>query len=78
MDKDRDDQNKNRTPEDKKPKGTIWITLIITAAVVLTLICGYNFIRNMQFTETTWDHFLEAKTAENLAEVNFNRSPPRR
>lgn len=71
MDKDRDDQNKNRTPEDKKPKGTIWITLIITAAVVLTLICGYNFIRNMQFTETTWDHFLEAKTAENLAEVNF-------
>jgi len=71
MDPNRNNPNKNQNPDDKKPKGSLWITLIITAAVVLSLISGYNFIRNMQFTETTWDHFLEAKNSENLSEVEF-------
>ena len=71
MDPNRNDQNKNPKPDDKKSKGNLWITLIITAALILALISGYNLIRRMQYTETTWTHFLEAKNAATLVEVEF-------
>ena len=71
MEPNRNDQNKNPKVDDKKPKSNLWVTLIITAAVILSLICAYNFIRGMQYTETTWDHFMQAKEANTLVEVEF-------
>ncbi len=71
MEPNRNDQNKNPKVDDKKPKSNLWVTLIITAAVILSLICAYNFIRGMQYTETTWDHFMQAKETNTLVEVEF-------
>ena len=72
MEPNRDNPNKNGKPEEeKKPKGNFWLPLIITAAVVLMMLGGYNLIRDMQYTETTWTEFLEAKNTDQLQEVQF-------
>ena len=67
--------NKNRPKDpqknDKKPKGNIWITLIITAAVVLLISSVYNAIRKAQFTETSLSDFLTAMDTQQLSEVEI-------
>ena len=67
--------NKN-TPNDpkktdKKPKINIWVTLIITVAVVLLISSVYNAIRKAQYTETSLSELLEAMDSGNLAEVEI-------
>ncbi len=69
------DQNKNRNNspqgEDKKPRGSIWITLIITIAIVLLISGIYNAVKNSQYTETTFDQFRTEMDAGNLEEVEL-------
>ena len=55
--------------EEKRPKGNIWLTLIITVAIVLVISVLYNVIVNSQYTETTFDQFLTQMQEKNLAEV---------
>ena len=63
---------KDRKPEgEKKPKGNIWVTLIITLAIVLIISAVYNAISNSQYTETTFTDFMEAKENGQLAQVQF-------
>ncbi|MBR2311142.1 MAG: ATP-dependent zinc metalloprotease FtsH [Oscillospiraceae bacterium] len=69
MEPDRND----RKPEnrDKKPKGNLWITLIITAAVILVVSLIYNQVLHSLQTESTYNHFQEAMSNNNLAEVEL-------
>ena len=63
----------NRKPDnrDKKPKGNLWVTLIITAAVILVISLIYNQVLHSLQTESDYNHFLEAMENNNLAEVEL-------
>ena len=67
--KDRQNQQKN---DGKKPKGNIWITLLITAVIVLAISAVYNAVAGSQYKETTYNQFLEAMESDNLQEVLFH------
>ena len=65
--------NQPKKPEgnEKRPKGNLWVTLIITVAVVLIGSLLFNFIKKSQYQETTWSEFLEYQEKGELAEVQF-------
>ena len=65
--------NRSNTPSggDKRPKANLWVTFVITALVVLGISLLFNFVKESQYTETTWSAFLEAKEANNLSEVQI-------
>ena len=67
------DQNQNKHPDPKngKPKRNIWVTLLITVGIVLLISSVYNAVVNSQYTETTYNDFLNAKNAGELSEVEF-------
>ena len=71
MEQNRNDHNKDPKNNNKKPKGNIWITLLVTVALILLVSTVYNFVRNSQYTQTTLSHFLEAKENGQLAEVEL-------
>ena len=69
MEQNRNDQNKK--PDGKKPKGNIWLTLIITVALILLINTVWNAIRNSQYTKATLSDYLDAKETGILAEVEL-------
>ena len=72
MDKNnRKDNPKDDNSQNKKPKGNIILALVIAVAVVLLFTGIYNFISDSKYTETTYNDFLAAMNAGNLAEVEF-------
>ena len=56
MENNRNNRDKNETPE-KKPKGNIWITLLITVGIVLIIGTVFNMISNSQYTKATYSDF---------------------
>ena len=70
MENNRNDRGKNEAPE-KKPKGNIWITLLITVGIVLIIGAVFNMISNSQYTKTTYSDFRKEMAAGNLAEVEI-------
>ena len=72
MDKNnRKDNPKDDNSQNKKPKGNIVLALVIAVAVVLVFAAIYNLISGSKYTETTYNDFLAAMNAGNLAEVEF-------
>ena len=72
MDQNRNDNHNNRNPKDpQKPKTNLWVTLVITAAVVLLISGIYNMVTESQYNETTYSDFLEAVETNQLDEVLF-------
>ena len=72
MDQNRNDNQNNRNPKDpQKPKGNLWVTLVITAAIVLLISGVYNMVADSQYTETTYSDFLAAVEHNQLDEVLF-------
>ena len=68
-----DSQNRNNKPDDnKRPKSSIWVALIITAAIVLIFSWVYNAVSSSQYTQTTYSEFLEDMESGNLAEVELH------
>ena len=70
------DQNKNQPKKDngpgrKPPKGNLWVTLIVTVAIVLIISALYNFISGSQYTLVTYSDFLQTWEAGQLQEVQF-------
>ena len=64
-------QNKNpKKPDGKKPK-SIWLTIMITVAIVLIISVVYNAVKNSQYTQTTFSEFMAAAEANNLKEVEI-------
>ncbi len=71
MDQNRNDQNKPPQDGEKRPKGNMWIALIITVALILIISSIYGAVRDSQYTETTYSDFLTAMEENNLAEVEI-------
>ena len=69
------EQNRNDPKKDprnsKRPKGSIWMALIITVALILLISSVYNAVASSQYTQTTYSDFLDAKAADNLSEVEI-------
>ena len=70
MDNNRNDQNKKPNDE-KKPRGNIFVTLIISVVLFLVINAVWGFVRDSQYTQQTLTHFLEAKESGQLSEVEL-------
>ncbi len=64
----RNDKNKNGG---KRPKGSIWITLIISVAIILIISSIYNAIVSGQYQQTSYTDFLNAWEGSQLVEVEL-------
>ena len=71
MDQHNNHNNNQPQNNDKKPKGSIWLPLIITLAIVLLISGIYNMVSKSQYTETTYTEFRQAMDSGNLAEVEM-------
>ena len=69
MENNRNDRD-NKSPE-KKPKGNLWITLLITVGIVLIIGAVFNMISNSQYEKATYSDFRKEMAADNLAEVEI-------
>ena len=63
--------NKNRNSGDEKKPRNIWVTLIITVAIILIISWVYNAVVDSQYTETTYSDFLNAMENGELSEVEL-------
>ena len=70
MENSRNDEGKKSAPE-KKPKGNIWITLLITVGIALIIGAVYNMISGSQYEKATYTDFRKEMAANNLAEVEI-------
>ena len=70
------DQNRNNPPKNdskgKRPKANVWVTLIITVAIILIISAVYNAIVKSQYTETTYSQFMDAWESGQLHEVELH------
>ena len=74
MEPNRSDSQNNRNNNDsqnKKPKGNLFLTLIITVAVVILISTLYTTISKSKYKETDYNAFLNAIETDTLAEVEF-------
>ena len=60
-----------KKPGTEKPKGNLWVAIMVTVVLVLLISFVYNNIRNSQYTQTTFSHFMEEFEKGNLAEVEI-------
>ena len=48
------DPNRNQKPnnsgDEKRPKGNIWVTLVITVAIILLFSTIFNYVSRSQYT----------------------------
>ena len=61
----------NKPGNEKRPKSSIWVTLIIAVAIVLAISLVYNAISGSMYTNTSYSDFLAELEAGNLAEVTL-------
>ena len=59
----------NNQPGDKKPRGSIVLTLLMTVAIVLVIMFIYNSVRDSKYEEVSFNQFMEEMEADNLGEV---------
>ena len=73
QDPSRNDKNNrgNQGPNDKKPKNNLLVLLLISVAVALLGGMLFSSISNSKYTQTTFDDFVKAMEANQLAEVQF-------
>ena len=64
-------QNPNKSPDDKRPKGRMGVAILITVAIVLLFSSIFSAVRSSQYTQTTYSDFLAAMENDQLAEVEF-------
>ena len=63
--------NKNDKPDEQRPRGSIWVALVVTVAIVLLVSTIMNAVSDSQYTEATYSDFLAAMNAGQLAEVEL-------
>ncbi len=71
---EQNNNNRNKSPQgnDKRPKGGIWVALIVTVGIILIISSLYRTITNGQYTETTFSDFQQAKESGMLSEVEIH------
>ena len=70
MENNRNEENKKSSPE-KKPKGNIWLALLITVGIALIIGAVYNMITGSQYEKATYTDFRKEMAAGNLSEVEI-------
>ena len=60
-----------RKPDGKRPKGSIWLALIVSVALILLISSVYNTIVKSQYTQTTLSEFYDTLKSNNLSEVEI-------
>ncbi len=73
------DQNRNDPPrngpnkpgDDKNPKRSLWLPLIIAVIVMIAIGSIYNMVNSSLYTQTTYSDFRKAMDSGNLAEVQI-------
>ena len=71
-----DGNNGPKKPEDNKnPKSSIWIKLLIAVAAVFVISSIYNAINDSQYNQTTWSDFRASMDAGEIleAEIQYDR-----
>ena len=71
MEPNRNDNRNKPGGDQPKPKGNLWVTLIVTVAIILIISGIFNMVRDSQYVETTYSEFLQHVEKNNLAEVEF-------
>ena len=66
------DPRRDNKPDSKRPKGSIWVTLIISVAIILIISSVYNAIVSGQYQQTSYTDFLDAWEQGQLNEVELN------
>ena len=71
MDSEKNTPGQKPEGENKKPKASIWLALIVTVVIVLVGSLIYNAVADSRYTKTTYDQFKTTMEAGELAEVQF-------
>ena len=72
MDPNRGNEPNNpQKPDGNRPKGSYFTPLMIALALVLVFSWVMNLVESSQYTQTTFNQFLEAKDSGQLAEVEI-------
>ena len=71
MEPNRDDSKKSPKDGEKRPKGNLFTTLIISLAIVLIVSGLFHVISESQYNKTSFTDFLNDMEAGNLAEVQL-------
>ena len=66
-----EDKQNNQPGDGKKPKPSIWITLLLTVGIVLLIASVFSAISGSQYNETTYSEFKTAMDNGQLAEVEI-------
>jgi cell division protease FtsH len=67
-------QNNNQNPqkpENKRPKGNVWLALMASVALILLISIVWNAVRKSQYTQTTFSDFITQLENNNLDEVEI-------
>ena len=78
MDPNRNDSRNNgpKKPDDNKnPKNSLWVNLMIAVAAVFIISSIYNMINASQYNQTTWSDFRTSMAAGEIveAEIQYDR-----
>ncbi len=68
------DQNNNQNPkkpDGKRPKGSIFGTILVTVVIIVIISLIYKAVVNGQYTKTTFSEFMTEARNDNLAEVEI-------
>ena len=68
------EQNNNQNPqkpENKRPKGNVWLALMLSVALILLISIVWNAVRKSQYTQTTFSDFITQLEKNNLDEVEI-------
>ena len=78
MDPNRNDRGNNspkKNGDNKDPKSSIWVKLLIAVAAVFAISSIYNAINDSQYNQTTWSDFRTAMAGNQIveAELQYDR-----
>ncbi len=71
------DQNPNNRPTgpneggEKRPNRSLWMSFVVSAAMLLLFLFVFNAIRDSQYKQETYSHFRDLLEADQLAEVEL-------
>jgi len=71
MEPNRGNKPNNQNPGGNRPRGSFFTPLMIALILVLVFSWVMNTVEKSQYTETTWNDFVAAKDAGQLAEVEI-------
>ena len=60
-----------KRPDGKRPKGSIWLAIMVSVALILIISAVWNAVVKSQYTQTTFSEFMAEAKNDNLSEVEI-------